>query len=323
MNTAKITVIVPIYNAEGRLAACLDSITRQTYKNLEIILVNDGSTDGSAAIASSYEGADGRIRLLNKENGGAASARNYGLDIAEGDYVSFVDADDIIDLDMLEYLYGKAREHSSDIVQCATYFEEQNATRVLFSPSEDVVIDSPAKYGADKLCDLLSGGSCCKLFSRPLIETIRFDSSYPIGEDMRFNLDALSVSSRIALCTEPKYHYIQHESSVCNTAPTYERLTSYRRMLKSAEADFSDMPALMTLVLREHLRNDMHIASQIIRYSIDGCESLMSEIRRDVRLYKKRAVGIRLSFKERVKLRLISRLPWIYRLFVRNNRQSK
>ena len=101
-----ISVIIPVYNAEKFLKSCLDSVVNQTYKNLEIILVDDGSKDNSLEICKQYEKKDKRIKLICKKNGGAASARNLALTIAKGDYITFVDSDDFINLEMYEYLYS-------------------------------------------------------------------------------------------------------------------------------------------------------------------------------------------------------------------------
>lgn len=113
-----ISVIVPIYNAELYLKRCVDSIVGQSYSNIEIILVNDGSTDSSAEICDSYAKEDSRIRVLHKENGGSSSARNAGINIMNGEYVLFIDSDDYIDKDMISKLYLVAQEKSADIVTC-------------------------------------------------------------------------------------------------------------------------------------------------------------------------------------------------------------
>ena len=105
MNKPLISIIIPVYNAEKYLKKCLDSVINQTYKNLEIILVDDGSTDKSPEICDKYAEKDSRIIVLHKENGGVSSSRNAGLDIFKGEYLSFVDSDDYVEPDYIEYLY--------------------------------------------------------------------------------------------------------------------------------------------------------------------------------------------------------------------------
>ena len=113
--TEKITVIVPVYNVENYLNKCLDSLINQTYKNLEIIVINDGSIDNSGEICQEYAQKDNRIVYIEKENGGQSEARNMGLDRMTGSYVAFVDSDDWVELDYVEILYKKITEYQADI----------------------------------------------------------------------------------------------------------------------------------------------------------------------------------------------------------------
>ena len=119
MKMEKISIIVPVYNVEKYLKTCLDSIINQTYQNLEIILVDDGSTDNSGEICEEYRKTDSRIILIHKENEGLSMARNFGLDIASGDYISFVDSDDFIARNMMEALYNRLLETQSDMAICS------------------------------------------------------------------------------------------------------------------------------------------------------------------------------------------------------------
>ena len=113
-----ISIIVPIYNVDKYLEECIESLRNQTYKNLEIILINDGSTDNSEQIFRHEAKQDNRIVFINKKNGGSASAKNEGLKIAKGDYIAFVDSDDFIELDMIEYMVNTIKKYNADIVQC-------------------------------------------------------------------------------------------------------------------------------------------------------------------------------------------------------------
>ena len=114
----KVSVIVPVYNVEQYLSDCLESICRQTLKGIEIIVVNDGSTDNSLSIIKSFQQKYSNIKLINKKNGGLSSARNAGIDMAVGEYLFFVDSDDFIDLDTLEKMYVKAKETHCPLIIC-------------------------------------------------------------------------------------------------------------------------------------------------------------------------------------------------------------
>ena len=118
MNEELISVIIPVYNVEKYIRFCLDSVINQTYKNLEIIIVDDGTKDSSGEIAEEYARKDSRIKVVHKENGGLSDARNVGLDIATGKYIAFLDSDDVISLDFYEYLYRLIKENDYDIAEC-------------------------------------------------------------------------------------------------------------------------------------------------------------------------------------------------------------
>ena len=123
-----ISIIVPVYNVESYLRKCLDSILAQTYRDLEILVVDDGSTDGSGAICDEYAGKDDRIKVFHTENKGLSCARNLGLDSANGDWIGFVDSDDWIELDMYEVLLRKAEKTGADVVECGVYEEHSDET---------------------------------------------------------------------------------------------------------------------------------------------------------------------------------------------------
>ena len=116
-----ISIIVPVYNVESYLKKCLESIINQTYKNIEIILIDDGSTDSSGKICDDYANKDKRIKVIHKQNGGVSDARNTALDICRGDYIGFIDSDDYIELDMYETLLKFLLNNNLDVAMCSSY----------------------------------------------------------------------------------------------------------------------------------------------------------------------------------------------------------
>lgn len=121
MEDKLISIIIPVYNVERYLRECIDSIIAQTYKNLEIILVDDGSSDKSGEICDEYSKKDSRIKVIYKKNGGLSDARNVALDIAKGDYIGFIDSDDYIEKDMFQILYNLAEEYNAEISSISFY----------------------------------------------------------------------------------------------------------------------------------------------------------------------------------------------------------
>ena len=213
MKNKVISVIVAIYNIEAYLEKCIDSIVNQSYSKLEIILVNDGSTDSSGAICQSYAEKDSRIKVTNKPNGGLSSARNTGLDCASGDYIAFVDGDDFLDQDMYEQMLKKLDEHQADIVECSY--------REIY---EDCVKETTAGLGDVLICNnyealtwqlkwkYFLSVAWNKIYVRELWKDIRF----PIGkyhEDEFITYQVFYKAKKLVFYDIVKYNYIKYRNS--------------------------------------------------------------------------------------------------------------
>ncbi len=206
----KISVIIPVYNLEKYISTCLDSVLCQTYKNFEIIAVNDGSADTSGEILDRYAQQDGRVVPLHIQNGGVSNARNTGLDNATGEYVYFLDGDDTIEPHTLEMLYRNIE--GFDLVQTAydRVFSNGQIVRETF-------VDKTLE-GAD---DILGGyflgevkeSSCNKLYRKALIGELRFDTNLRVAEDSVFVHAYIKKAKRIKLMTDITYHYYIHGDS--------------------------------------------------------------------------------------------------------------
>lgn len=299
MEMPKISVIVPIYNCKEYVSRCVDSLLGSTHPNMEIILINDGSTDGVEELLLGYEGRENVI-IIHQENGGVASARNRGLDIASGEYIGFLDADDFVDKDMYSTLLGMAIERDADIVQCAMLCTtESGEVSISCAPTKELVIDKP-EVKTGELFNHFCYGCCCKLYRKELVSDIRFDTRFPIGEDLMFNLLALSGSPRVVLCPSALYYYTQRNDSATHTAVSGEKLLSFRNMLKQAEVD---VPSLGKYILTCKLNNNTDIISKIILGEIDGQEKAIDEIREECRRNAMFILfGSALPFGQKIKL---------------------
>lgn len=212
-----ITVIVPVYNVEKYLKKCLDSIVSQTYNNLQIILVNDGSTDESAAICAEYLKRDKRIELISQKNAGLSAARNTGIRKAKGEYLAFIDSDDCVDLDYLEYLYGRIVGSNADLSICGIRESYENGKeRKLSEGYEDAVLG-----GEDCLKRMLleKGYNCsayAKLYRRGLWCEIRYpeDKHY---EDLGTTYKYILRSKKIVYGAQPKYEYFIRKGSISHS----------------------------------------------------------------------------------------------------------
>lgn len=208
-----ISVIIPVYNAGKYLRPCLESVVNQTYSALQIILINDGSTDNSLELCREYAAKDSRIVLIDQENSGVSAARNRGVKEAKGEWFSFVDSDDYLELDAYEHCMSILSEQPCDAV-CYEYFTTypDHEVRHRMSPEWYGVLDRRQSM------HLLHGGlpfTWARLFHRRLVEGISFDTKIFRGEDTLFNTEAVHLSERVYFTDKPLYHYVQTEQSAC------------------------------------------------------------------------------------------------------------
>ena len=209
-----ISVIVPVYNVEEYIEKCLDSIINQTYKNLQIIIVDDGSPDNSGKICDEYAKKDNRITVLHKENGGVSFARNIGLQNATGNWVTFVDSDDWIENDYIEQLLKIAKQDNADVVLCGynrvnnTAGQEINATggKDTFSQFEYLI----------KTLNPQTGFGFChmKLIKKDCIQNLRFDENLVVGEDALFNMQLSKNIKKAVFYKKALYNYRNNSNSV-------------------------------------------------------------------------------------------------------------
>lgn len=224
-----ISIIVPVYNAEKHIKKCIDSIINQTYKELEIILVNDGSKDFSGEICDEYAKLDNRIKVIHKENGGVSTARNIGLQNANGRYTMFVDSDDYLDLNICEVLIKFLVENSCDIAIANKVFHKEGKIikNILYNQEKLIreneekelfILDLLTSYYDSKMhkVQFLSCGVTAKLFKSSIIKDnkILFVESCKYGEDVLFNLRSFQAANRIGYIDYDGYNFnINSESS--------------------------------------------------------------------------------------------------------------
>lgn len=213
----KISIIVPIYNVEKYLKKCIESIINQTLDDLELILVNDGSEDNSAEICDDYVKRDKRIIVIHKENGGVSSARNAGIDVAKGQFIGFVDPDDYLEMDALEYLYNMAINNKADIVcyrmktyknmKLPSYESEKECIKCYYGKE---IINQQLKYGE------FLHSTCNKLYSNKFFYNLdnRFYSQIRYAEDALFNYKIMLNANVLVSSNLRKYNYLINESGV-------------------------------------------------------------------------------------------------------------
>lgn len=219
MNQLLVSIIVPVYNVENHLEKCIASILNQTLNAIEIIAINDGSTDKSLSILEGLSQKDDRLKVINQENQGVSAARNKGLSLAQGEYIGFVDADDYIEAQMYEKLYECANQYNCDVI-VANVLDETSESRTVSLKFETGKVEIPDQQMDEFLKEhFFKFGHAVwhKLFRRQLIEQhqLKFHSYEEVSsEDMLFNLSVLACAESIYYLNEPLYHYVIHENSL-------------------------------------------------------------------------------------------------------------
>ena len=209
-----ISVVIPVYNMNKYLDRCMKSVCNQTYHNLEIILVDDGSTDGSGILCDEWAERDARIKVIHKKNGGLSSARNAGLDNARGEYIGYVDSDDWIDVEMYLHLFTILQNYQVDVVFCDFYRFKKNVP--VKNVKETVILREDKEI--DDFFYRVKGGKSsygvwCGLYKKEKIDGIRFAEG-KISEDVLYRYEVYQVIRRIAFSSLPLYYYFINSQGI-------------------------------------------------------------------------------------------------------------
>ena len=275
-----ISIIVPVYNVEQYLEKCVDSIINQTYKNLEIILVDDGATDSSSKLCDKLAKIDNRIKVYHKENGGLSDARNYGVERATGDYIGFVDSDDYIDAEMYEKLYEAIKKENVDVAECNLKIIYPNRVE-LFTEQNYYNVCTKQEYLEEYLkIEKIFGSACVRLIKSNIAKKLKF----PVGklyEDTYYAYDLINVADSYVIMEAPYYNYLMRENSITNARfnprifdlieiveefhnivyenyPELEEAADYRKM-------YAYFSVLNSILLEEEFKNNSFYP-QIVNY---------------------------------------------------------
>lgn len=241
-----ISVIVPIYNVEKYLDRCVDSIINQTYKNLEIILVDDGSPDNCPQMCDDYAKIDNRIKVVHKENGGLSDARNVGMKVATGEYVSFIDSDDYISLDFYETLLETIVDNDSDIVECGVvkFYEDNNFDEY----SDDLKVTNYDTL--DGLEGLINENPFKQhVWNKLYKSNIALDISYAVGklnEDEFWTYQIFGKAKKVTRINKTMYYYFQRGSSIMGNGYNIRRLDALEGKMNRQAYIEKNFPTLAT-----------------------------------------------------------------------------
>lgn len=244
----KVTLIVPVYNVEDYLDRCMDSVLGQTYENLEIILVDDGSTDNSGKMCDEYKAKDSRIHVIHQKNAGLSAARNVALDIMAGEYVMFIDSDDKVDKRIVEHLLGDMHKYKCDIVECGIYdvYGNKIMEKKLPEKTKAYTVEEALSMDIGAMGGAVS--ACAKLYKRSIFSTVRYREG-KIGEDGYAIVDVLSQAESIVIDNRPMYYYYHRRNSITTntfTKANLDNIQAYKYNLKQVKHKF---PSVVPIVI--------------------------------------------------------------------------
>lgn len=213
----------PLYNVSAYLKRCIDSVVQQTYENLDIILVDDGSTDNSGVICDDYMSLDSRIRVIHKENGGLSDARNKGIEMAKGKYITFIDSDDYVDDDYIEYLYRLIKKYNTKMSICSHTVVYDNGTLLNKETGEENVISSENVLERILYDEDIDLSTWAKLYDLSLFKNIKF----PVGrlyEDAATTYKLVHECNKVAIGLKSKLNYMIRNDSITNVTFSKRKL---------------------------------------------------------------------------------------------------
>ena len=265
MDEKLVSVIIPAYNIEDYIGRCLDSIISQTYKNLEIIVVDDGSRDRTGEILDDYVKKDPRMKVVHKKNGGVSSARNTGIDIAEGDYIGFVDGDDRIDPKLFETLVKLINEENADIAHCGYQMVFPDRVDYYYNTGKRVI-----QTKEQGLKDLLAGEMIepalyNKLYKRELFENVRLNESLKINEDLDVNYRLFKKSQKSIYYDLPLYSYMIRKNSATGSNTVIRKNEDSLKVLEQIKNDCKSEKEIYSIAYRRYV----YLLMAICRMDID------------------------------------------------------
>lgn len=321
-----VSIIVPVYNVKNYLERCLDSIKSQTYENIEVLLVDDGSNDGSGEVCDLYAANDTRFHTYHQSNGGLSAARNTGLDRASGKYVAFVDSDDWINQDMIEKLVTAAELQMADIV-CFDYYVSyaDNEKKISKYKVDGLEIIQKEKALSLLISNKIESYTCMKFYKRTLYDEIRF----PVGkkyEDMGTTYKLFLKADKICYYSEAFYHYWQREDSI-----THLSKKTNAQYLSDAQDIFYFKKDMEEAIGKGYpqLSDQLQAASEEWALKLYNASVLFKDCNKNLRRRLRKEAYNYLKFnymqlkenpntskKHKCRLALLVRLPLIYNFFI-------
>ena len=265
---SQISIVIPVYNAGKYLENCIKSILRQSFQNYEVILIDDGSTDESGKICDHYAGKESHIRVIHTSNKGPAAARKTGVRAARGEYITFVDADDWLETEMLSFMIEKAELHQAQIV-CLGHKEVDADGRVLSCTSQETellemtsAIQMMHHLHGTRLID---SGPWAKLIDRSCFESVDFCESVTIGEDYFMVLQLLEKADKVVFCKDPLYDRCIRKTSISRSGYSDRHKRAFEQYMKWRIYLLERYPELRTEIIGYHTEYELAVITAMCR----------------------------------------------------------
>ena len=305
----KISIIINVYNGEDYISKCIESVINQTYKNLEILIINDGSTDNTLKICKSYK--DKRIKIITTKNMGLSLSRNVGIDNATGNYIYFIDADDYIDLDTIKYLYNICIKYKVDIATCNPLIIFDDSYHHKSVKEQINIIDNKEMLKNVLLSKNVAGATWNKLVKKELYDNLRFQNR--IINDIVVTYKLIMKTDKIAYSNLYKYYYYKHETAA--TVSGDNNLNRAKDFYKASMERYNNVKKIYP----DMIENKIGLLRNIMRlYLVDNIEVVNYLIKHDALkyyndLYSIKMLFANISIKDKIKLLLFRISPNIYR----------
>lgn len=248
-----ISIIIPAYNIENHIEKCLDSLLNQTYKNLDIIIVDDGSSDNTGKIIDDYASEHKNIKVIHKKNSGVSAARNSGIEVANGDYIGFVDGDDTVDEEMFEVLIDNAIKYGADISHCG--YKMVFPSRIDYYHNTGVLVEQDKELG---LKDLLTGnqvepGLWNKIYKKELFKDIKIDESIKINEDLLINYYLFKNAKKSIFYDKCFYNYTIRKGSAATSKVNINKIIDPIKVRKEILEDLDKNSDLYDIAYEKYI----------------------------------------------------------------------
>ncbi|MBR3352187.1 MAG: glycosyltransferase family 2 protein [Lachnospiraceae bacterium] len=310
-----VSIIVPVYKTEKYLRKCIDSILKQDYQNIEIIIIDDGSPDNSGRICDEYEKKDNRIKVIHQKNTGLSGTRNLGIDVSKGDYMMFIDSDDYIDESMVSYLMERLTETDADIAMCDYYDVIDEKLFKNNYPVNEFIVNDNSKY--DYLFNqyaVVTVIACNKLYRRYVFDNVR----YPVGkthEDEYVIAEILNNAKNVCYSLKPLYYYVRERTeSIMNSfsVKKFDFEFAYNHRKEFFEtlglfqyADLTEYTSVLLMIkrIKEYINLNSEPDRNIVRSKLNYVDTEINKLLKSKYL----------NLKRRIKLWVYSIIPGLYR----------